>query len=179
MSDPLDLSDLRLALADLIIDSTNSILETSSDTMAPPILDRHAFDFIPDFDGKNSDILNNFIQGIDLIVARFAIVTQPVNADGQYQNFQILNGILSKIKGEAKQVVNANLCQDWKSIKDILTRTFSDPRDENEILYELISLRPKPSYPFIQYYNTHINMLAYMLRNYLQTKQIGTKLKMK
>lgn len=136
MSNPLDLSDLTAALAELTINSTNSRLETSSDnhfgnTMAPPSLDRHAFDFIPDFDGTNPDTLNSFIRGLDLIVERFGI-SDPSTADAQYQNFQITSGILSKLKGQAKQTVTANLCDDWVSIKDILKRTFADPRDESK-----------------------------------------------
>lgn len=156
MSNPLDLSDLTAALAELTINSTNSRLETSSDnnfsdTMAPP-LDRHAFDFIPDFDGTNPDTLNSFIRGLDLIVERFG-TSDPSTADAQYQNFQITSGILSKLKGQAKQTVTANLCDDWISIKDILKRTFADPRDESELMYELVNLRPKPNQKYIDYYN--------------------------
>lgn len=116
---------------------------------------------IPDFDGNENE-LQFFLESIDSIVNHFYDIT---NADN-YQNVIIFRTIISKLKGNAREVINISGCTTINQIKQELIRNFSDPRDETCLSLDLNNLRQGHNESPYQFYDK-VRKVLHTISNYL------------
>ncbi|KAJ8978146.1 hypothetical protein NQ317_016848 [Molorchus minor] len=86
---------------------------------------------------------------------------------GCIQNVLILQGIISKLKGRAKEVVSIYGCNDWEQIKETLIQNFGDQRDENSLTRDLVNLRQLPHDTPMQFYEKVMGLLS-IVNNYIE-----------
>ena len=92
-------------------------------------------DIIPNFNG-NSAQLTKFINLCDDLISTFSI---PNNTTRQKY---LIAAISSKLVGQAQTALNNRLeINTWEQIKDLLNKSFGDPRDLECSVQELIHLR--------------------------------------
>lgn len=62
-----------------------------------------------------------------------------------FHNHMIRPGILSYLKGKTKEIASIYGCIDWPSIKDTLSRNFTEQKNKNLLNRDLLilSLNPK------------------------------------
>lgn len=152
-----------LAPPTLILPSNNhtnpplntSLNSESSDNMAlVPEFDVKNLSIVPDFEG-NPNELYNFIHVTTLLLNHY---WNRENVDC-FQNHMITQGILSKLKGKAKEVTSIYGCKDWPAIKDALIQNFADQRNENSLTRDLVNLRQALTETPQQFYQKVMGLL--------------------
>lgn len=107
------------------------------DRMAVPQLQKHHIDCIPDYD-ENPATSAIFIQSSQYLINNFSDNTNIANPQNEF----LLRAIIGKLTGRALNLVGSrgNL-RNWLSIKNLLLQFFSDQRDENCLVGDLMHLR--------------------------------------
>ncbi|KAG5860992.1 hypothetical protein JTB14_004511, partial [Gonioctena quinquepunctata] len=111
----------------------------------------------PNSDG-NPNELYDFIKVASSLLNHY---WDPANA-GCIQNIRLLQGIISKLIGRAKEVVSIYGCDNWDSIKNTLIQNFPkspDQRDENSLTRDLVDLRQFTNESPIQFYEKCMGLL--------------------
>lgn len=105
--------------------------------MAVPQLQKHHIDCIPEYDG-NPATLAIFIQSSEYLINNFSDPNNIANPQNEF----LLRAIIGKLTGRALNLVGSrgNL-RNWLSIKNLLLQFFSDQRDENCLVGDLMHLR--------------------------------------
>lgn len=105
--------------------------------MAVPQVQKHHIDCVPEYDG-NPSTLAIFIQSSEYLINNFS---DPNNAANPQNEF-LLRAVIGKLTGRALNLVGSrgNL-RNWLSIKNLLLQFFSDQRDENCLVGDLMHLK--------------------------------------
>lgn len=131
---------------------------------APQVFDVKTLCILPCFDGNPSE-LYDFIK-VSVTLLNHYFDARPENI-GCIQNVLILQGIISKIKGRAKEVISIYGCNSWESIKETLIQNFGDQRDENSLTRDLVNLRQLPNDTPMQFYE-RVMALLNTANNYVE-----------
>lgn len=131
-------------------------MPTTPSTTPPPTFDVKTLCILPHFDG-NPNNLYDFIK-VSVTLLNHYFDTRPEHI-GCIQNVLILQGIISKLTGRAKEVVSIFGCDDWEQIKDTLIQNFGDQRDENSLTRDLVNMKQLPSESFVQFYERVMGLL--------------------
>lgn len=116
--------------------------------MAKPNFDVKYLQLLPEFDG-NPNELYHFVQTVTTLLNHYYNQAEPENI----QNLFLLHGIISKLRGRAKEVVAIYGCSSWNTIKDTLMQNFGDQRDENTLTRDLVTLRQLPNETPMHFYD--------------------------
>lgn len=103
-----------------------------------PAFDTNHLKAIPEFDGT-TQVLSRFINSCELLLTHF-YNPDPAQANC-YQNVLILHCLLGKLVGNAKLAIDSQPVNTWAELKDILTRNFSDVRNEENLIIDLTNMR--------------------------------------
>lgn len=109
---------------------------------------------IPEFDGNPND-LNRFLAVSESIINNFYDATNHNN----FQNVYLLNSVISKLKGNAKTLINIQPVNTWADLKALLTRNFADQRDEVCLNRDLVMLRQTNHETPQQFHDKILNIL--------------------
>ncbi|KAK4876170.1 hypothetical protein RN001_012592 [Aquatica leii] len=115
---------------------------------------------IPEFDG-NPNELNRYLLTSESIIEQFYDEKNPTN----FQNTFILNSIISKLRGNAKLLVNIQNVSTWSELKTVLTNSFADQRDESCLNRDLVMLRQNLNEKPQQFFDRCLNILNLLCRN--------------
>lgn len=126
----------------------------------PQFLKVHA-EIIPDFNGEESE-LHFFLASIDSIVEHFFDAGNPNN----FQNVVIFRTIISKLKDAAREVINISGATTIAEIRAELVRNFSDPRNENSLIFDLNNLRQSNAETAHEFHD-RVRKLLNTISNYL------------
>lgn len=121
-----------------------------------PNFDVKTLCILPYFDGNPKE-LYDFIK-VSVTLLNHYFDTRPDNI-GCIQNVLILQGIISKLTGRAKEVISIYGCNDWEQIKETLIQNFGDQRDENSLTRDLVNLRQLPNDTPMQFYERVMGLL--------------------
>lgn len=145
--------------------TTNQTLPTTPTIRNMPIVpdfDTKNLSIVPEYDG-NPNELYNFIQVTTLLLNHYWNAADA----GCFQNHILTQGIISKLKGRAKEVVSIYGCSDWPSIKDVLIQNFADQRNENSLTRDLVNLRQGFNEAPHQFYEKVMGLLN-TISNYVE-----------
>lgn len=104
--------------------------------MATPTLKKEYLDMIPEYNGEPT-MLSRFISICDKVVAKFFVVENP----DDFQNEYLFSSILSKLKGQALEVVVNSNTYSWTEVRKILLATYLDRRDCFTLNLEMSELK--------------------------------------
>lgn len=161
ISAELDLSELLENLnisnkpnSDDLSSNLSSNLSEDIYIMAPPTFDIKNLCILPNFDGNPKE-LYDFIKVATTLLNYYYDSTSVASI----QNVLLLQGILSKLTGRAKEVVSIYGYERWDDIKKILIQNFGDQRNENSLTRDLVNLRQHPGETPIQFYEKCMGLL--------------------
>lgn len=109
---------------------------------------------IPEFNGDAIE-LNRFLNVSESIINSFYDATNPAS----FHNTYLLNSIISKLKGNARALINIQGADNWQQLKELLYRNFSDQRDEACLNRDLIMLKQFHNETPQKYYDRILHIL--------------------
>lgn len=109
---------------------------------------------IPEFDG-NPNELGRYLSVCESILTSFYDHARP----DSFHNIYLLNSIISRLKGNARLVINIQDVTSWNELKIILTRNFADQRDETCLNRDLVLMKQLPNEKVQQFYDRVLNIL--------------------
>lgn len=109
---------------------------------------------VPEFDG-NPNELARYLSVSESLLTHFYNKENP----GCFQNIYLLNSLISKLKGNARVVINVQTVNSWNDLKLILTRNFADQRDETCLNRDLVMLRQNGNENPQQFYDRCLHLL--------------------
>lgn len=126
-----------------------------------PLFDTRDLQIIPEFDGDVQH-LHEFLRIANQLVNYYSHPDRD-----NFQNFRVLNGVLSKITGRAKIAINNRRAKTWAEIKQTLTDNFADQRSEDLLVRDLLLLKQKPNQTYIAFFDECNNLLDTII-NYIE-----------
>lgn len=120
-----------------------------------PNFDTNHLKAVPEFDG-NAHTLTRFISACELLLNNF-YNNQDIHC---YQNQLIIHCLVGKLVGNARLVAEAQPVDDWTSLKNVLTRNFSDSRNEENLIIDLTNMRQKSGENAQSFYERCLTQLA-------------------
>jgi len=167
--------------------STESITDLPSVTLEPPKTYKSHLDLIvnklqrlkisdmatfkleymqvlPDFTGDQAT-LAEFISISEHLITNFFDHDNPAN----FQNYILLRGIKSKVKGEAASAIASFEFTGWDALKQALLATYADKRDLETLTIELCNLRQGKMKPLEFYKKVQENLnlkISYIKTHY-------------
>lgn len=125
---------------------------------------------IPKFDGNPAD-LNRFIESSETLLTYMFDPSQTRN----FRNIIISNGILNKLEGEAKSIINIYGSRSWLEVKETLIANFGDQRDESSLTRDLVNLKQNHNEKPQDFYKRCIELLN-IISNYINLHTKTTEL---
>lgn len=102
---------------------------------------RLSLDSIPQYDG-NAHTLNIFINNCEYFLNTFA-------SNNVAQNECLLRSVLGKLTGRALILIGSRIeLKTWEEIKSVLLLSFSDQRNIDCLIQDLLALKPKNESPY-------------------------------
>nr|CAH7755887.1 unnamed protein product [Callosobruchus chinensis] len=106
-----------------------------------------ARDMVPEYYGGSKDLLDFINKGEQFI----ELLKKPdLNC---VFNKLLLHNIVSKIKGEARDLINNTSYSTWRDLKDILVARFGDKRNESSLAQELARMYQNPKESYQNYFD--------------------------
>lgn len=109
---------------------------------------------VPEFDG-NPNELGRYLSICESILSSFYDRRNP----DSFHNVYLLNSLISKLKGNARLVINIQNVNSWDELKLVLTRNFADQRDETCLNRDLVLMKQLPNEKPQQFYDRCLNIL--------------------
>ncbi|XP_074030369.1 uncharacterized protein [Leptinotarsa decemlineata] len=120
------------------------------------------FWIVPEYDGSPNE-LYQFINVSTMILNEYWNTEDP----GCFQNHVLIQGLLNKLQGRAKDVISVYGCSDWNSIKGTLIQNFADQRNENSLTRDLVNLRQDQNETPQRFYEKVMGLLN-TISNYIE-----------
>lgn len=168
------ITESRLNSSRLINSSNKSVIMANQEQtpgINRPVFQIKDLDLVPVFDGNSRD-LARYIEIADKLVSLF---WNPVDLTG-ISNLRLIEGIYSKLSGQARDVFNSSVSKDWGTIKNLLKRNFGDRRNEAGLMFDLSLLRQNQNESALQFYDRVNNTLS-ALHNYVDVHVVEKEIR--
>lgn len=128
---------------------------------------------IPEFDG-DTFTLSRFISSCELLLNHF-YNRDPAQINC-YQNNLLIHCLIGKLNGHAKLVVESQPVNSWAELKDVLTRNFSDSRNEENLIIDLTNMRQKQNETARCFYERCLSQLASLNTRCTLHEPVGSRI---
>lgn len=141
-------------IKELVIQVDSVFNKNNQVNMPNEIFKAEYLNCIPDFDG-NPNELGRYLATCESILAKFYNRTD----EGCFHNSYLLHSFLSKLKGNARLVINIHNVETWDDLKSTLQRNFADQRDETCLNRDLVLMKQNINERPQQFYDRILNIL--------------------